>query len=145
MSVRVVPQLVISNAANKRTLKSRSSKSAQNIEPIAGRIWRQEIGNGSVVALGPSEELHGPFRNSFSLNVNVPAGFGFLYVFFLENESEWLFCANSSARKSKRLGIIPKSKIVVTTVFEIRCATLWMTPDAVLQDGIPYKSSSRFG
>jgi hypothetical protein len=65
----------------------------------------------------------------------------FIDIFDLPNKSERFLCTQSALKKCLRLLVRRKGKIVVAAFFFIRCATLRMAPDPILQNVVPDKSS----
>jgi hypothetical protein len=76
--------------------------------------------------------------------VSILAGIGFLYVFKLSNQRKRSFGTLSSLRKRKRFSIRRERKVIIIAVFHIRGTALWVAPDAVFQNVIPYIATTRF-
>lgn len=83
------------------------------------------------------EELHWPFGDPYLLNVTILAWIVFRDIFKLSNGRERCFGTFSALGKCKRLGVGREGIVIVTAIFEVGRAALWVAPNAVFQEHHP--------
>jgi hypothetical protein len=89
--------------------------------------------------------LHGPLGDALFLNVKILARIGLRYVFTLSNQGNRCFGSFGSFGKCKCLGVGRERIIIVTAVITIGRTTLWVAPNAIFQNIVPYKAAAHLG
>jgi hypothetical protein len=63
-------------------------------------------------------------------------------VFKLANERKWRFGSFGAFGECKRFCIAREGVVIVTAFREVRGASLWMTPNSVFQNVVPYVTTA---
>src|SRR6201991_2216201 len=100
---------------------------AQDVEPVGGRVRREEVRDGPGRPARTAEELHRPLGDPLLLHVHVHAGLGLVDVLLLQHERE---------RRAAR------ERFLVAREGVVEVALVVVAPDAVLEHRVPHVASS---
>lgn len=111
----------------------RCAEEVGTIRRASGQQRRDRV----LVPSWPAEEVDWPLCDSALPDMHESAGFRFVDVLLLDNQSERFFGALARLREVSCFCVGSEGVVVVAPFSEVRCSSLGVAPDSVLKHSVP--------